>query len=86
MAATREILATTTPQGIARSPSAQGFELLNLGPNSIWVALNDANDCVVSKCREVIPGEAWYVATHHTPYVRCTVNQVTGAATIFTEQ
>lgn len=82
---TKEILAGPVAVQIPRQSFTRGFELLNLGPDAIWVSLDDPSACVAGKCRRIQTGEAWSVQGTRPPFVLCTVQQVTGAATVFTE-
>lgn len=86
MICTRQILATTTAQPIARLAGTRQFEIQNLGPNPIYVALDDPTTCIVGRCRAIQPGEAWSVESRGLiPYVICAVAQVDGGGTIMTE-
>jgi len=87
LAPTREILVLTTATQLARTSTSKGFEIQNLGPNPIFCGLNASGNAVVNKSRKIDAGSTWSAALHGAVTVWCitTVNQVTGAATVFTE-
>lgn len=77
-----------TVTSITRSNNTVGCDIQNLGPNSIWVALDDSALCIVDKCRKIAAGGSLYITAPQEMaiYVRAsTADQVTGAATIITE-
>lgn len=86
-ALTKEVVVTTSAAEITRVGFLPVTEILNLGPNSIWVAFGDIAACVINKCREVKSGEAWSFSlpTNVAVYALCSVLQVSGAATIVTQ-
>lgn len=86
---TKEVLLlTASVVEITRDQFCDTMELQNLGPNAIWIALDDPALCVENKCRKIAVGEAWTLTlpTGMKVYGRAsTANQVTGAATIVSQ-
>lgn len=87
-----EVLVLTTPT-LMVAPSAVNYrrvvEIQNLGPNPIYCALRTSTDAVVNKARRIDTYGSWAIDTASVPtsvYCVCSVNQVTGAASIVTEQ
>lgn len=84
--------ATATQVDTGASRSRRGFEIQNLGPNAIYCELSTASTAtptpVLTKSRRVAAGEAWSIGADSSQSVWCkaaTADQVTGAATIYTE-
>lgn len=80
------VLASGSTAMPVRDPSSIGFEIQNLGPNPIYCQV--AGTAVVNKSRKVSAGNAWSASVKYPRQVNCiagTADQVTGAATIFTE-
>lgn len=66
----------------------QGIEIQNLGPNAIFCQLRTTTGLVANKGRRIVNGEAWGLTAPSSLRVYCiaaTADQVTGAATIITE-
>lgn len=83
-----EVLVLTTTTVMPRLKTSQGFEIQNLGPNPIWCAFGVA--AVANKARLIAAnGGSWSAGVTGYVLVNCiagTANQVTGAATIISEQ
>jgi hypothetical protein len=82
----QEVLVLTTSTEMPRLAGSKGFEIQNLGPNNIWC--NIGQPAVVGTSRRLQTGEFWGVGVAAPVRVYCiasTANQVTTAATIFTE-
>lgn len=82
---TIEVLVGVTPTPVPRIVGATGFEILNLGPNDIWVSIDDPAACIIGSCRKVSAGDSWAMNGTRVPYLICSVAQVAGSATVFTE-
>lgn len=83
---TEVLVLASAPVTLTRSPKSSSVEILNLGPNNIWAALNAVP--VPSKSRRIQPGETWAIeAPFFCPIqlIAETADQVTGAATIVNE-
>lgn len=70
----------------------KSIEVLNLGPNTIWIAPGSGSSApaalVANKCRRLVTGEgAQYDLSggRHIWAIAETADQVTGAATVVTE-
>lgn len=69
------------------SRSRKGFEVENDGPNAIYCEVGGATP-VLTKSRKLASGERWSAAAGFGQVVKCiaaTADQVTGAATIYSE-
>jgi hypothetical protein len=78
--------AATTVDGAA-ARNRKGFEIQNQGPNPIYCELRGVTP-VVTKSRKVDAGGDWSMTASYGQTVSCraaTADQVTGAATIYTD-
>ena len=88
LTAEKLVLASAATQVDLAITSRKGIEIQNLGPNSIFCALQTSSLAVVNKARKIAAGESWSLALAPNIHVYCkaaTADQVTGAATVVTE-
>ncbi len=86
---TTEILVTTgTAVSFPRDSKAFSVEIYNHGPNAIWCALVSQSAAISGKSRKIAAEGTWAMPVSPVAAIWCiadTANQVTGAATIFTQ-
>jgi hypothetical protein len=85
---TTEVLVTSgSAVTLTRIPNGGSVEIVNNGPNTIWLALNGTP--VVNKSRPIASGASW---ADDVPFycpiqlIASTADQATGAATIVTDR
>lgn len=84
----KELLVLTTATVVPRTAGTNSVEIQNLGPSPIFCAFGAAANAVVGKARRIdANGGSWVADVGPTVKIWCvcSVNQLTGAATVVNE-